>query len=242
MTQHTNHLWTGGRPAIAMTAVAMAAAIGLGGCSNAQNEAARTPGATAAASAAANPVASGSPRAGEDKTPTSRKSKLPKGATTKNAKPPLAPKVVKQVMRNGKKPHPTVKVKGGAKAFTKPIVYTDGLTLHITKMTQGKMTGHGPGVYPGRPVTNFYVTLTNGTKKKLTLGVVVMTVTYGTPARLAHAVYGPKSKDFAGVIKPGKSAKAVYGFSVPAADRNDVTMVVDLDGSHQLATFTGKVK
>lgn len=220
----------------------MTAAIGmaLAGCGSSQSEAASTPGGKVAP-AAATKAATGSTMAPQATTKPS-KQKLPKGAATVNAKAPLAPKKITQIKRNGKAPRPTAKVEGGAKKFSQAAVYTDGLKVTITKMTQGKMTGQGPGVYPGRPVTDFYITLTNGTKKPLQLGVVVLTVTYGSPARLAHAVYTPKAKDFAGVVKPGKSIKAIYGFSVPKADRDDVTLTVDLDGQHHLATFAGKVK
>jgi hypothetical protein len=174
------------------------------------------------------------------KSASSSKSPLPKGVSTAIPKDPLAPASVKPVIRGSKTPRLSVRVKGGAEPFNRPITYTDGLNLRITKMTQGKVTGQGPGVFPGRAVTDFYVTLTNHTQRTLDLGVVVLTVTYGSPARLAHLVYNQNSIDFAGPVKPGKSGRAVYGFSIPAKDLGHVTMTVDLDGIHQLAVFTGR--
>jgi len=226
--------------AITIFAGCVVAAAALTGCGSSHNEAAQTPGA-ASTVASAGPSKPGG--AAADAIPAKSKlPKQPKGVSTVRAKDPLAPKVAKQVMRDGKTVHPTVKVKGRAKAFTQSVKYTDGVTVKITKMTQGKITGRGPGVFPGRAVTHFYVTVTNGTRKPLSLSAVVVTVTYGSPARLAPTVYDKASIDFSGAIKPGKSGHAVYGYSVPAANLGHVTMTVDLDGVHQLAVFSGKVK
>lgn len=239
MTIRTN--LPGARGAKLVALLTVAPGLALVGCSSSSHsEAAPTPGG-AAASAAVSTAAPGASM-GPAATAKPPKQKLPKGAATAKPKDPLAPKKIRQVKRAGKAPHPTAKVKGGVKKFSQDAIYTDGLKLTITKMTQGKMTGQGPGVYPGRPVTDFYLKLTNGTKQSLELGVVVLTVTYGSPARLAHAVYTPTSHDFAGVVKAGASTRAVYGFSVPAADRGDVTMTVDIDGQHHVATFAGTVK
>jgi len=84
--------------------------------------------------------------------------------------------------------------------------------------------------------------LFNGTKDRLTLGVVVVTVTYGSPARVAHAVYDQNSVDFNGTVQPGKKTTATYGFSIPKGSRHNVTMTVDIDGAHHLAVFSGSVK
>jgi hypothetical protein len=73
------------------------------------------------------------------------------------------------------------------------------------------------------------------------LNQVVVTVTHGSPARLSHPVYDTTSHDFSGVIKPGKTADASLGFSVPASDADRVTMTIDFDGVHKPSTFTGSV-
>lgn len=228
-------------------ALAAAVAVGIAGCGSAGTDAALAPGQRQTMAATSAPSQAGASKTSRPGGPAdagipSHLPKLPKGVSTARAKDPLAPKTIKQVIRNGHKPHPTIKVKGGAKAFDKPVAYTDGLVLKVTRITQGKITGHGPGVFPGKPVTDFYVTLTNGTTKQMKLGVVVVTVVYGNPGRLARAVYGPSSRDFAGTVKVGDSANAVYGFSIPTGALSDVAMTVDIDGTHQMATFVGGVK
>lgn len=168
--------------------------------------------------------------------------KLPKGVTTQNPKDPLAPRTTKQVARNGRSAHPTIATAGGPKPFDKGVNYEDGLRLTVSRVTQGKVAGHGPGVYPGRPVTTFHLELMNGSKNQLKLGVVVLTVTYGTPARIAHAIYDPESVDFSGVIRPGKTVRAAYGFSIPIGARRHVTLTADIDSKHHLAIFRGPVE
>lgn len=223
---------------LTIAALCLAMGTGVTGCANSSHDvAARAPGATAAARGGP----SGGPT-GQAIPPASKLPKLPQGVSTARPKDPLAPATIDQVMRNGKKVHPSVRVKGGVQPFTNPIIYTDGLRLTITKMTRGTVTGAGPGVFPGRPVTDFHVTLANDTQKALPLGVVVVTVTYGSPARFAHLVYDKNSADFTGPIPAGQSGKAVYGFSIPSADLDNVRMTVDLDGVHQFAVFKGKVK
>lgn len=220
-----------------LTALCLALGIGITGCANSSdNVAARTPG-TAAATVAGKPI----DPSGAGIPPKSKLPKLPKGVSTAKPNDPLAMAAIGPVKRNGKKVQPGVRTKRDVQPFTTPVTYTDGLGLRIAKMTQGKVSGQGPGVFPGRTVTDFYLTLANHTKKALPLDVVVVTVTYGSPARLAHLVYNPNSVDFTGPLAAGQSAKAVYGFSIPTADLGNVTMTVDLDGVHQLAVFKGKV-
>ena len=69
--------------------------------------------------------------------------------------------------------------------------------------------GNGPGVFPGRPNTTISLQLKNGTSRAMSLTQVVVSARYGTPARLAPAVYnGPAAHDFSGVLAPGATASA----------------------------------
>ncbi|HEX3815634.1 MAG TPA: hypothetical protein VHX59_22585 [Mycobacteriales bacterium] len=144
------------------------------------------------------------------------------------------------MIRDGKRPHPTVKAP--PEPFDKPISYTDGLSLRITGIKQGKVTAQGPGDLPGQPTTTFSVTLKNASPKPVVLNQVVVTATYGTPAQLARPVYDDTTQDFSGTVRKGQSAKAVYVFSVPTADLGNVTVLVDFDGLHAAATFRGAAK
>ncbi len=114
------------------------------------------------------------------------------------------------------------------------MTYKDGVSVRIDRVTRSVEKGRGPGVYPGRPHTVLHLTLVNRSAKAVNLNqVVVVTARYGTPARLAPPVYAdPAARDFAGVVKPGASATAVYVFSVPTAAVGSVVAVVDIDGVH----------
>ncbi|MBO1756822.1 hypothetical protein [Allobranchiibius sp. CTAmp26] len=241
-TTHLHSVRGGKGLLIAGACVALGAAVT--GCGSSPHAAvAGTPGATASAvpNSAAGLTSTPTLGPGADGSQTSTQQKLPKGASTAIPSDPLASTSVRAVKRAGRAAAPNIPARGGAKPFTEPITYADGLRLTIARMTQGQVTGQGPGVFSGRTVTDFHVTLTNGTKKALSFDAVIVTVSYGSPARVAHLVYDKNSVDFASTVQPGRSANAVYGFSVPTADLGNVTMTVDLDGIHELAMFRGKV-
>lgn len=254
MHVHLNRTFRGGQQVLVCVLSAFAL-FGLSACSSSggtsnvaggpANLAAQAVVSTPDGHSGASGTATVAPGASPSDNPTVQPKDLPKqppGVSLEKPKDPLAPTTVTLVDRDGKKPRPSVKTQAGMQPFTKPVKYTDGLKLMVTDINQGAMSGQGPGVYPGRPTSTFHLSLVNGTSKPITLGVVVVTLTYGSPDRVAHHIYDSNSVDFSGVIKPGGAAKAVYGFSVPPKDLGDVTMTVDIDGVHYLANFTGSVK
>ncbi len=127
--------------------------------------------------------------------------------------------------------------------FGSKVVYPDGLQLLITKASKATETGNGPGVFTGREFVNFTLKLTNGTTKDINLNNVVLTTYYGKTRQLAAPVYteGTGVSDFSGMVKPAAIATATYAFAVPVAALGAVTMVVDFDGTHTSAEYTGSV-
>lgn len=135
------------------------------------------------------------------------------------------------------------RISGRHGTFVSPVRYRDGLSLAVTKIAQGVESGHAPGDFYGRHDTLLTIRLTNGTHKAINLEQVVVQMTYGSPARVAPPVYDDsKTRDFAAIVRPGHSAKAVYAFAVPTKQRGAVTMRVDFDGLHTVAKFAGSVK
>lgn len=173
---------------------------------------------------------SASPRAEQTPTP---KVKTPK------AKDPLAPGTIKPVLRDGKRPHPTVTARPAS--FKGKVRYGDGVSLDVTGIRHGQVTGEGPGVVKG-PVTTFSLTLENGSSRALKLNSVVVTAVYGKPGRVASPIYLDKSQDFAGTTKPGGTAKAVYSFGISVARSDRVTIHVDFDAVHAAGVFTGSAR
>lgn len=126
--------------------------------------------------------------------------------------------------------------------FTKAVTYRDGVSLRIVSVKQAKTTGKGPGVFVGAPLTQFDVELKNGTTSDLKLDQVVVSLLYGSPQRVAQAVYEDGAVDLSGVVGAGKTVTARYLFSVPTAKLSAVSMTIDFAGTHAAATFKGSVK
>ncbi len=127
--------------------------------------------------------------------------------------------------------------------FSAPVTYPDGVRLEIVKTARAAETGHGPGVMAGREYVRFELKLTNGSAKAISLNEVVLTTYYSASKQLAAPVYTESAKtyDFSGTVKPGASATAFYAFAVPDSGLKKLTMVVDFDGIHTSATYTGAV-
>jgi len=236
-----------GRQRALAVGVAAIAALTLGGCANSHNEAASTPGghpaATSAVSApspAGTAAPTGTPSASAGGKHSARHSSPSEtGGTASRPADPLAGKYT-PVIRNGRRPHPTITAKPAP--FDKTVKYSDGLSLHIDKIRHGVESGYGPGVFHGSPTTQLSVTMTNHTKKAINLDQVVVQMDYGSPSRIAPPVYNNAALDFSGILKPGDSRTATYIFSVPTSQLSDVTMTVDMDSIHVAAMFTGSVQ
>ena len=157
--------------------------------------------------------------------------------------PPLPQPVtaVPKVKRAGQPSKPSITAPTAR--FNAPVSYPDGVQLVITKAEKGTETGHGPGVMAGREYVRFTVKLTNGSSKAVNLNEVVVTTFYGPTKQLAAPVYTESAGtfDFSGTVKPGASTTALYAFAVPTKQLGRVTMVVDFDGLHTSATYTGAV-
>jgi len=126
--------------------------------------------------------------------------------------------------------------------FDRAVRYSDGLRLAVTSITQGKVTGQGPGVFLGEPKTEIGLRMTNRSGRAVNLDQVVVTLVYGSERRTSRPVYDERARDFNGVLRPGRSAAATYLFSVPRDELDDVTMFVDFDGRHTVARFRGSAR
>jgi hypothetical protein len=190
-----------------------------------------------ASPAAPSAVSSTSPGTGQSS------SASPSPSYTQTVPDPIAPDSYAPAKRGTSSPRPTVKASPGGFTATKAVRYSDGVVLSVTKVTNGKETGQGPGAFPGRPYTLFTMTLENGSTKALDARQVVVTLTYGTPARLAPPVYTNlmEARDFGTVVKPGADATAAYAFAVPSDEAGAVALIVDLDTTHVPARFTGSL-
>jgi hypothetical protein len=147
------------------------------------------------------------------------------------------------VTRNGKPPDPAIKAGSGGFSKAAPVKYPDGVRLVVDRVNHGAEQGQGPGAFSGRPYTAFTLTLHNGSPRTIDLTQVVVTATYGSPARLASPVYEDASaRDFSVRVQPNGSASAMYAFAIPPKQLGKVGITVDFDNMHVAAKFGGAPK
>ena len=229
---------------VAALATLAAAGLLLSGCSADGSTAAGTTRSTTSATSTTSGDSTASTASGSS-SPSSSATSQPGASDTKppTVAPPLPQPVesVPKVKRQGQPETPTVTAPGAA--FTKPVRYPDGVQLTILRAEKAVEKGHGPGVMDGREYVRFQLRLTNGSARAINLDQVVVTTFYGKSRQLAAPVYTESAgtADFFGTVKPGASTTARYAFAVPAKELGRVTMVVDFDGVHTSATYSGAV-
>jgi hypothetical protein len=96
----------------------------------------------------------------------------------------------------------------------------------------------GPGEFSG-PALAVTVEITNTSSAPVSLNTVAVNL-YGGTARAATLKDGATAP-FSGALAPGKTASAVYSFSVPVAQRKAVTMTVGVSAATGRAVFSGPV-
>lgn len=153
---------------------------------------------------------------------------------------PTAPRSYVPVRRNGKAVEARVHGTKGKLQPATAVRYTDGITIRTTLLTRRSEQGFGPGVFPGRSLMIAKIALTNGSTRAIDVSHVVVTATHGRPAHIAAPVYpDARTADFAGSAGPGRTATAQYAFAI-AGKSAPVTIIVDWDGAHAPAVFTGR--
>ncbi len=154
---------------------------------------------------------------------------------------PLAAHTYQPVKRAARGPG-RVAGRSGAFSGAHAVTYPDGVVLRVEVVGRRVEQGVGRGVFHGRSQTVLSLVLQNGSGHPIALNAVVVTMTYGSPARISPPVYeDAAAQDFSGTVKPGGKALARYVFAVPAGQRGKATTVVDFDAVHTAATFTGAV-
>jgi hypothetical protein len=225
----TREPWNG-RRSCAVAVVALGTLLVLGACTSHRSES------SAGSETSAGSASTSGPSAG----PTvPAKSASP--APAPRSQPAAQSAHTRKVSRSGQPLRPTISAAAAPFDGAAKVSYPDGVTVKINSITQGSVEGSGPGTIGG-PKTTFDLVFTNDSDKPVDMSQVVVTVAYGPRHLQARPVYDAAGQsDFAGNIKPGKSAHATYAFSIPVASLDDVTMWVDFDGLHTSAVFTGKV-
>ena len=111
------------------------------------------------------------------------------------------------------------------------------MSVTVDRIRRGAESGDGPGEFRGRQYTALALSLTNGSAAAIDLNQVVVTATYGTPARIAAPVYDDDAVDFSGAVPAGGTATATYLFAIPPQGTAKVTVSVDFDGDARRGRF-----
>jgi hypothetical protein len=117
----------------------------------------------------------------------------------------------------------------------------NGVTARITRLEAIDGTGKGPGNIAG-PALRVTVRITNGTADTLSLDGVAVDMTHGADALPASPLDDPSADPFTGVVQPGASADGVYVFTVPADDRDAITVTVGYQAGAPFMVFTGSAR
>jgi len=155
---------------------------------------------------------------------------------------PVAPAGYVPVRRDGQREGRRLPGTAGALSPLGKVSYPDGVALRVDLSARRVEKAKGPGAFPGRGLTAATISLSNRSEQVLDLTRVVVTTTYGDPARIAAPVYEDAGlADFAGSLQPAKTATARYAFAIPAG-AGPVAIVVDWDQLHAPAVFEGAVR
>ena len=88
------------------------------------------------------------------------------------------------------------------------------------------------------------IRVTNGTKKRVTVGDYEQIMTYGKTGDEAAEVQDDGIQSIDGTVLPGKSRTGTYGWLVAKKDRKDVQLEFEWasDSDHEKALFAGPLK
>jgi hypothetical protein len=102
-------------------------------------------------------------------------------------------------------------------------------------MAKARVPGEVSG--PGLAIT---AEVANDSTHAVDLGNVVVTLTDSTGAP-GGPVSGPPAKPLSGSVAPGKKARGVYVFTVPASNRRPLTIFVSVRPGKPVVSFKGSI-
>ena len=148
---------------------------------------------------------------------------------------PLTPApVVPGPTEGGDQPPPVLSAVG----LDDPAAVGDGVRATVRSVESIDGTGYGPGNIAG-PALRVTVQLDNGTAEPVSLDGVAVDLAYGAEAIPGPPLDDPSRAPFSGTLPAGSSAEGVYVFTVPADQRDTVTVQVGYRPGAPVLAFTG---
>jgi len=125
-------------------------------------------------------------------------------------------------------------------ALTKEAAVGNGVTARVSSIKSVTASASGRGNVDG-PALEVHVRITNGTAKALSLDEVEVALFYTEQDTSASPVADRAGVPFQGTLEPGASAEGTYAFTVPADERDHVTVTVGYTAGAPLLVFSGPV-
>ena len=122
--------------------------------------------------------------------------------------------------------------------FDQPAAVGNGITAEVVSLEAVEGTGQGAGNIAG-PALRVTVRISNGTTGPVSLDGVAVDLAHGEEQVPASPIGDPSSAPFAGSLQPSESREGVYVFTVPAEDRELVTLSVGYQAGAPFMVFTG---
>ena len=116
----------------------------------------------------------------------------------------------------------------------------NGIVATLPKIEAIQGTASGPGNIAG-PALRVTVRIQNGTAAAVSLDGVAVNMYYGADKTPASPLDDKSRLPFSGMLDAGKSADGVYVFTVPADQRDAITVEVGYQAGAPLLLFTGPV-
>ncbi|MCU1527462.1 MAG: hypothetical protein JWP75_1225 [Frondihabitans sp.] len=114
-----------------------------------------------------------------------------------------------------------------------------GVVVHVSNIQSVTGKASGVGEISG-PAIRFDVTVTNDGSSTVSLETAVVNVTSGTAKTPADELLSARTP-FPTSLAAGKSATAVYTFTLSKSDRKDVAISFDYRAGTPIVAFTGNV-
>ena len=125
--------------------------------------------------------------------------------------------------------------------FDEPAAVGNGITADVVSLEAVEGSGRGPGNIAG-PALRVTVRITNGTTGQVSLDGVAVDLAHGEEQVPASPIADPSSAPFVGSLSPSENREGVYVFTVPADDRELVTLSVGYQAGAPFMVFTGPVE
>lgn len=122
--------------------------------------------------------------------------------------------------------------------FGEPSVVTDGLTATVSGMEAIEAEAFGIGEIAG-PALRFVITVVNTSDEAVSLSTSVVNAEYGPESLPAVQLTGSGATEFPASVDAGGSVSTTLVFSIPADQRDQIRILLNVEASSPIAAFVG---